>query len=427
MDFRFLSAVDTPRLQTIPSDLFQGTLNASLLEKFLADPRNYFCAAFLDGVMVGYAAGVHLTRTNQGDEFYLREISVTSAWRDAGVSTSLLDHMLAKARELNCQAVWALAAENDADTNALYQQLGHVGAQNVMRYWFPSEGTAATTAPVIETSRKTAAAIRPHPSPVKSLNFLLQLQVAEKSGEPPGNKLAQQIASDFLPEDEMEVTLEIWRGVGWSWKFAIGQRHYEGILTVLADPRQALLQLGPLERFTFFGMQSKMSQEDLQPVREQTKLCLEKLPEVSDYQFSVDGFPDVQLAPDPTSLNRAIKKWEDEQATGVQRPVDKELNLFYRFLLSPIRSRRSLKTEPTRRIDVICVNILIGVAAFCRIYLSAYFPTDIHLLLAPACALLFGGGMAAYRRRLGWFVVSILTFSTLYFGMLLLHGLLRSI
>lgn len=426
MDFRFLSTADASRLQTIPSDLFSGTLNAALLENFLADPCNYFCAAFLDGVMVGFAAGVHLARPNQGDEFYIREVSVTASWRDSDVALRLLDHLRTKARELNCRSVWSLAVDGEEATKAIYHQVGDVGTQAVVRYWFPPERTSPTGTTIGVRSESPAAA-RPHPSPVKSLNFLLRLEVAEKTGQPPGNKLAQQIATDFLPEDEMEVTLENWRDVGWSWKFSVGQRKYEGILAVLADPRQALLQLGPIEQFTFFGLQSKMSLEDLLPLREQTASCLEKLPEVVDFQFSENGFPDVQIAPDPKSLARAIKKWEDDQATGLWRPVDQELLLFDRFLLSPLRTRRSLKTQPTRLIDVRCTNGLLVLAAFSRIYLASHFSPAGHLLLASLLALLSGLALAAYRKRLAWIAVSFLTFGVVYLGILLLQLLVRSV
>ncbi|MCC9604539.1 GNAT family N-acetyltransferase [Blastopirellula sp. JC732] len=427
MDFRFLAPDEASRLRNVPSDLFDGALNTRLLEQFLADPRNHLCVVFVEGIAIGYASGVHLTRVNQADEFFIYEVEVTSAWRDAGVAQELLKQLLAKAVELNCETASAVARQADPKTIDRYRAVGGFSSYDVLKFSFPLVELVQPLQPTEIERRKSTLQPVPHPSPVKALNVLLTLHMSDKSGDPPGEKLTQQIAAEFLPEDEMEVTLQKWREVGWSWTFSIDERKYEGVLAILAEPRQALLQMGPLDRITFFGMQPKLSLEDMEPLRERTLQVLEKLPEVASVQFSADGFPDALIAPDPKSIARAMKKWDDSRETGMRRPVEGELNLLYRFLLSPLRTRRGRDAEPIRRVDVVCLNALIVFTIIGRIYLFTFFPWPEQLWLVPLYTVIIGGALTGFRKRIAWIAVSVLTTATFYFSLALLRGMIHLI
>ncbi|TWT31374.1 GNAT family N-acetyltransferase [Blastopirellula retiformator] len=424
MEFRFLSPDQSTRLRNLPDDLLGGSLDLEQLERFLADSRNQLCVCFVEGIAIGYAAGVHLTHLDRPDELFLAGIEVTSAWRDAGVAEELLLRMRIKASELDCVSVSAVADRKDAASIVLFSSVPDVRAYDLVEFSFPLTDLAEPPLPTAP-NRPPEIHPLPHPAPVKALNFLLQLHRGEKSGQPPGEKLAQQIAAEFLPEDEMEVTLSNWRDLGWSWTFTIGERTYEGVVAILADPSQALLQIGPLERMTFFGIQSKLSPEDMAPIQERTEAAIEKLPELARFQFSTEGFPDAEVAPSQKALERAMKKWEESQETGLQRPVDAELTLLQRFFLAPLRSKRKGEAEPIRKIDLRYLGIMLGITAIGKIYLDYHFPWFEQLWIAPAVALVIGALFAGARKRPAWIGVSFLVTGTIYVALLFFRALIR--
>ncbi|UUO08878.1 GNAT family N-acetyltransferase [Blastopirellula sp. J2-11] len=414
MDFCFLSAEDAPRLRNVPSDLFANSMTITSLEQFLADPRHYICVVFVEGIAIGFASGVHLAYPDKPAEFFISEVAVTAAWRDADVATALLERLLVKARELNCNSAWSLTTGDNQSANTLFRKQKGVAAHDLVQYSIPLDDLVDPLSADNGIFPRHAYPPLPHPSPVKSLNFLLDLHIAEKSGHPPGMKLAEQIATEFLPEDEMEAQLENWRNLGWRWKFSLGERSCEGVFSVLINPMQALLQIETLDSSNYFGAHPRLSIEELTPLREKTERCLEKLSEVAKFEFSADGFPEASFLPDRKAMARSLKKRDDAQQTGWRRPIDKELNFVYYALLTPIRPNPGSDDEPIRRIDVLCMHGLIFYVFVFMACTDQFFAWQDRLWLVPLCALFFGVAVATLRKRTAWITITLSTFGWIY-------------
>ncbi len=59
LEYRLLRAGDTAVLDRVADDVFDGEVQPALAREFLDDPRHHLAVAIDDGVVVGFASGVH--------------------------------------------------------------------------------------------------------------------------------------------------------------------------------------------------------------------------------------------------------------------------------------------------------------------------------------------------------------------------------
>ncbi|MCB9137589.1 MAG: GNAT family N-acetyltransferase [Caldilineaceae bacterium] len=92
--------------------------------EFLADPRHHLAVALADDEVIGMASALHYVHPDKPPELWINEVSVTPAWQQQGVATTLLTALFAQARALGCTAAWVLTEIDNYAARRLYASAG---------------------------------------------------------------------------------------------------------------------------------------------------------------------------------------------------------------------------------------------------------------------------------------------------------------
>lgn len=127
---------DADLLSHVAPGVFDHEVNATLVAEFLRDPRHHLVVGVASGQIVGFVSALHYIHPDKPAEMWINEVGVAPDQRQHGLGRSLLQTMLALARELGCANAWVLAdADNDAAMR-LYRGAGGVATRPVM-FEFP--------------------------------------------------------------------------------------------------------------------------------------------------------------------------------------------------------------------------------------------------------------------------------------------------
>jgi GNAT superfamily N-acetyltransferase len=130
IEIRFLQPGDESALANVAPEVFDHPIHARATIAFLADPRHHIVVAIENGVVVGFASGVHYFHPDKPvPELWINELGVAPTHRGGGVGTSLLEGLLQKARELGCAEAWVLTDRDNLAAMRLYASSGGVEAR----------------------------------------------------------------------------------------------------------------------------------------------------------------------------------------------------------------------------------------------------------------------------------------------------------
>lgn len=112
-------------LDNIAADVFDDPLAPAAAEQFLRDERHHLVVAAVDGLVVGFASGVHYLHPDKpSPELWVNEVGVAPPWQGRGVGKALLAELLRIGRALGCREAWVLTERDNAVAMRLYSGSG---------------------------------------------------------------------------------------------------------------------------------------------------------------------------------------------------------------------------------------------------------------------------------------------------------------
>jgi ribosomal protein S18 acetylase RimI-like enzyme len=132
IDVRMLGPGDAQTLARVAADVFDNPVDPDLASEFLNDPRHHIAVAIDDGLVVGFASGVHYVHPDKPAELWINEVGVAPGYRRRGLGQRVLMALLAHGRALGCVTAWVLTDREDPAARALYAAAGGVeGAEGL--------------------------------------------------------------------------------------------------------------------------------------------------------------------------------------------------------------------------------------------------------------------------------------------------------
>jgi GNAT superfamily N-acetyltransferase len=132
VEVRVLRSGDEAVLARVAEDVFDNPIDPNLTREFPADPRHHIAVALDDGVVVGFASGLHYVHPDKPAELWINEVGVAPPHRRQGVGGRLMAALLAYGRGLGCVNAWVLTDRDNEAAKALYAKSGGVeGAEGL--------------------------------------------------------------------------------------------------------------------------------------------------------------------------------------------------------------------------------------------------------------------------------------------------------
>ena len=124
LEYRMLGAGDVAVLDRVADDVFDGEIQPALAREFLGDARHHLAVVIDDGVVVGFASGVHYVHPDKPAELWINEVAVAPSHLRRGIAQSLLRMLFDTGRALGCAQAWVLTDGDNAAAMRLYASLG---------------------------------------------------------------------------------------------------------------------------------------------------------------------------------------------------------------------------------------------------------------------------------------------------------------
>jgi len=124
LEVRLLGAGDEAVLSRVAPDVFDEPIDPALTREFLSDPRHHIAVAIDDGVVVGFASGVHYIHPDKPAELFVNEVAVAPSHHGRGLGKAVMAALLGAGRAHRCSVAWVLTDRSNAAANALYRAAG---------------------------------------------------------------------------------------------------------------------------------------------------------------------------------------------------------------------------------------------------------------------------------------------------------------
>jgi len=121
---KVLHSGDDHILVNVATEVFDNPIDPELTREFLQDPRHHIAVAIDDGVVVGFASGVHYIHPDKRSELWINEVAVAPTHRRRGLGQAVLRAMLEVGRANGCANAWVLTDRNNVAALALYSSIG---------------------------------------------------------------------------------------------------------------------------------------------------------------------------------------------------------------------------------------------------------------------------------------------------------------
>ena len=108
----------------VAAEVFDKPIDAELTREFLEDPRHHIAVAVDDGLVVGFASGVHYIHPDKPAELWINEVALAPTHRHRGLGKAVLEALLDVGRAQNCTVAWVLTYRNNVAARALYSSVG---------------------------------------------------------------------------------------------------------------------------------------------------------------------------------------------------------------------------------------------------------------------------------------------------------------
>jgi ribosomal protein S18 acetylase RimI-like enzyme len=124
IEIKILRHGDQRILMNVAAELFDNPIDADLTREFLEDPRHHIAVAVDDGLVVGFASGVHYIHPDKPPELWINEVGLAPAQRRRGLGKAVLRTLLEVGRAHRCKVAWVLTDRSNVAAMALYSSVG---------------------------------------------------------------------------------------------------------------------------------------------------------------------------------------------------------------------------------------------------------------------------------------------------------------
>jgi ribosomal protein S18 acetylase RimI-like enzyme len=124
VEIKVLQAGDQAVLAQVAAEVFDNPIDPALTREFLNDPRHHIAVAVDDGVVVGFASGVHYVHPDKPAELWINEVGVAPTHHRLGLGKAVMRALLEVGRAQGCREAWVLTDKGNAAARALYGSVG---------------------------------------------------------------------------------------------------------------------------------------------------------------------------------------------------------------------------------------------------------------------------------------------------------------
>jgi ribosomal protein S18 acetylase RimI-like enzyme len=124
IEIKILQRGDEGILSNVAPGVFDGAVDAELTKEFLGDHRHHIAVAMDNGLVVGFASGVHYVHPDKRPELWINEVGLAPTHRRRGLGKAVLSALLEVGRAHRCTMAWVLTYRNNPAAMALYSSLG---------------------------------------------------------------------------------------------------------------------------------------------------------------------------------------------------------------------------------------------------------------------------------------------------------------
>ena len=124
IEVKVLQRGDDRVLMSVAAEVFDKPIDARLTKEFLEDPRHHIAVAIDDGLVVGFASGVHYIHPDKPAELSINEVAVAPTHRRRGLGKAVIRALLEVGRAHNCKVAWVLTDRSNVAAMALYSSVG---------------------------------------------------------------------------------------------------------------------------------------------------------------------------------------------------------------------------------------------------------------------------------------------------------------
>lgn len=124
LEFRLLGPDDAGVLGRAAPGVFDHEVDPALTAEFLRDSRHHLAVALEDGLVVGFASGVHYVHPDKPAELWINEVGVAPSHQRRGLGREVLRALFARGRELGCRQAWVLTSPANGPAIRLYESVG---------------------------------------------------------------------------------------------------------------------------------------------------------------------------------------------------------------------------------------------------------------------------------------------------------------
>jgi ribosomal protein S18 acetylase RimI-like enzyme len=114
IEIKVLRRGDDSILMNVAVEVFDKPINSELTREFLEDPRHHIAVAIDDGLVVGFASGVHYIHADKPPELWINEVAVASTHRRRGLGKAVLRALFEVGRVHHCVVAWVLTDRDNA-------------------------------------------------------------------------------------------------------------------------------------------------------------------------------------------------------------------------------------------------------------------------------------------------------------------------
>ena len=112
---RILNHTNSHLMKNVAADVFDHDIQPQYLSAFLDDPRHILSFATDNKIVVGIASAFEYFHPDKPQQLFVNEVGVAPHYRRQGIGRSLVEALLATARERGCAYAW-LGTEVDNDS-----------------------------------------------------------------------------------------------------------------------------------------------------------------------------------------------------------------------------------------------------------------------------------------------------------------------
>ena len=124
LEIKVLHSGDENVLLNVAPEVFDNPIDKELTKEFLADPRHHIAVAIDDGLVVGFASGVHYIHPDKPPELWINEVGLAPTHRRRGLGKAVLKALFEVGRAQNCTIAWILTYRTNVAAMALYSSVG---------------------------------------------------------------------------------------------------------------------------------------------------------------------------------------------------------------------------------------------------------------------------------------------------------------